>query len=94
MGLESDDSIPLSGQSAFLDSGLEATYLQPVIFPSMTSNFRSLIQARNSLEFHKESLLGDPKGTSEVTKNPHVMSHEWYETLERYDGPGCRKFVS
>ena len=88
MGLESGDSTPLFGQSTSSDSGLEATSLQPANVPTMTSSFRNLTQARNNLEYHIESLLGEPKGTFEVTNNPDMMLHEWYETLERYQGPG------
>jgi hypothetical protein len=88
MVFESDESTGLVYQSPSSDSRVESPLPRPIMMPNMIHNFRSLTQARNCLEYHIESLLNRPRGSFEATYNPEIMLQEWFESLQRYCGPG------
>jgi hypothetical protein len=89
MGVESDESTRLLvHQSPSPDMPEEPPLPRPAVVPNMVRNFWSLTQARNSLEYHLESVLGRPRGSVDAAYSPRSMLQEWYESLRHYSGPG------
>jgi len=76
MGVESDESTRLVHQSPSPDMPEEYPLPRPAVVPNMVRNFRSLTQARNSLEYHLESVLGRPRESVDATYSPKSMLQE------------------